>query len=83
MVYAERYVGFYLSFLIPIIAFLTCFPVLFFRKKHYTLRKPEKVFLVLPSSCSAGVEGSLLPESGCNLETLQQWDILAKRQGNL
>jgi POT family proton-dependent oligopeptide transporter len=41
MVYAERYVGFYLSFLIPTIAFLTCFPVLFFCKKHYTLRKPE------------------------------------------
>jgi POT family proton-dependent oligopeptide transporter len=41
MVYAERYVGFYLSFLIPTIAFLTCFPVLYFCKKYYTLRKPE------------------------------------------
>jgi POT family proton-dependent oligopeptide transporter len=41
MVYAERYDGFYLSFLIPTIAFLTCFPVLFFCKKYFTLRKLE------------------------------------------
>ena len=41
MVYAERYVGFYLSFLIPTIFFLFCFPVMIFCKKHYILRPPS------------------------------------------
>ena len=41
MVYAERYVGFYLSFLIPTICFALTLPVLFFCKKFYKLSKPE------------------------------------------
>ncbi|KAF2200721.1 hypothetical protein GQ43DRAFT_441280 [Delitschia confertaspora ATCC 74209] len=41
MAYAERYVGFYLSFLIPTIMFCTTFPVLFFCRKYYTLKAPE------------------------------------------
>jgi POT family proton-dependent oligopeptide transporter len=41
MVYAERYVGFYLSFLIPTIMFLTCLPVLYFCKKFYILKPPS------------------------------------------
>lgn len=41
MVYAERYVGFYLSYLIPTIAFLLALPVLIFCKKNYILRPPS------------------------------------------
>ncbi|KAF2467229.1 peptide transporter PTR2-A [Lindgomyces ingoldianus] len=41
MVYAERYVGFYLAYLIPTLFFLTCFPVLAFCRKRYILRPPE------------------------------------------
>jgi POT family proton-dependent oligopeptide transporter len=41
MAYAERYVGFYLSFLVPTIFFCTTFPVLFFCRKHYKHAKPE------------------------------------------
>jgi POT family proton-dependent oligopeptide transporter len=40
MAYAERYVGFYLSFLIPTICFTACFPVLIFCKKDYNLSPP-------------------------------------------
>ncbi|KAF2660415.1 MFS peptide transporter-like protein Ptr2 [Lophiostoma macrostomum CBS 122681] len=41
MVYAERYVGFWLAYLIPTIFFLICLPVLFFCKKMYILRPPS------------------------------------------
>lgn len=41
MVYAERYVGFYLSFLIPTIAFCLVLPVLFFCRKRYKFVRPE------------------------------------------
>lgn len=41
MVYAERYVGFYLAYLIPTVMFLFCLPVLFFCKKHYVLKPPS------------------------------------------
>jgi len=41
MAYAERYVGFYLSFLIPTVFFCTTFPVLFFCRKYYNLTPPE------------------------------------------
>jgi POT family proton-dependent oligopeptide transporter len=41
MVYAERYVGFYLSFLLPTIMFLFAFPVLLFCRKRYIRRPPE------------------------------------------
>lgn len=41
MVYAERYVGFYLSFLLPTVFFLTTFPVLLFCRKRYIRRPPE------------------------------------------
>ncbi|KAH7126966.1 peptide transporter PTR2-A [Dendryphion nanum] len=41
MVYAERYVGFYLSFLIPTLVFLTTMPVLFLCRKQYTRRAPD------------------------------------------
>lgn len=41
MVYAERYVGFYLSFLIPTVFFLFALPVLIVCKKHYILRPPS------------------------------------------
>ncbi|KAF2015762.1 peptide transporter PTR2-A [Aaosphaeria arxii CBS 175.79] len=40
MVYAERYVGFYLAYLLPTAFFLLCFPVLFFCKKTYILSPP-------------------------------------------
>jgi POT family proton-dependent oligopeptide transporter len=41
MVYAERYVGFYLSYLIPTVFFLFALPVLIVCKKHYILRPPS------------------------------------------
>ncbi|KZM22329.1 uncharacterized protein EKO05_0010317 [Ascochyta rabiei] len=41
MVYAERYVGFYLSYLIPTVFFLLALPVLIVCKKHYVLRPPS------------------------------------------
>ncbi|KAF1808353.1 PTR2-domain-containing protein [Eremomyces bilateralis CBS 781.70] len=41
MVYAERYVGFWLSFFIPTAMFITTLPVLFFCKKMYKLTPPE------------------------------------------
>ena len=41
MVYAERYVGFWLSFLLPTIMFIICIPVLIFCKKFYILRPPS------------------------------------------
>ncbi len=40
MVYAEHYVGFWLSFLLPTIVFCMCPAILFFFKKHYTLHPP-------------------------------------------
>ncbi|KAH6621968.1 peptide transporter PTR2-A [Boeremia exigua] len=40
MVYAERYVGFWLSFTIPTVFFLLALPVLIVCKKHYILRPP-------------------------------------------
>ncbi len=40
MSYAERYVGFWLSFLIPTIMFVICIPVLLFCKKYYIMRPP-------------------------------------------
>jgi POT family proton-dependent oligopeptide transporter len=41
MVYAERYVGFYLAYLIPTVFFLIALPVLLVCKKHYILRPPS------------------------------------------
>jgi POT family proton-dependent oligopeptide transporter len=41
MVYAERYVGFWLAYLIPTIFFLVCLPVLWMCKKHYVLKPPS------------------------------------------
>lgn len=41
MVYAERYVGFYLSYLIPTVFFMVCLPVLWMCKKHYILKPPS------------------------------------------
>jgi POT family proton-dependent oligopeptide transporter len=41
MVYAERYVGFWLAYLLPTVMFLVCLPVLYFCKKHYVLRPPS------------------------------------------
>ncbi|KAF2109721.1 POT family-domain-containing protein [Lophiotrema nucula] len=41
MAYAERYVGFYLSFLIPTIAFGICLPVLYFCKNWYIHTPPS------------------------------------------
>jgi POT family proton-dependent oligopeptide transporter len=40
MVYAEKYVGFWLSYLLPTIVFLICPLVLLFGKKLYVLRPP-------------------------------------------
>jgi POT family proton-dependent oligopeptide transporter len=40
MVFAERYVGFYLAFLIPLIFFALSIPVLILCKKHYKLTPP-------------------------------------------
>ena len=41
MSYVERYVGFYLAFLIPTAVYITSLPVLFLAKKSYNLRPPE------------------------------------------
>jgi POT family proton-dependent oligopeptide transporter len=41
MVYAERYVGFWLAYLIPTVMFLLSIPVLIFCKKYYILRPPS------------------------------------------
>ncbi|KAI4937887.1 hypothetical protein J4E85_000324 [Alternaria conjuncta] len=41
MVYAERYVGFWLAYLIPTIMFIIAVPVLIFCKKFYILRPPS------------------------------------------
>jgi len=41
MVYAERYVGFYLSFLLPTICFCLSLPVLYGCRNWYRKRKPE------------------------------------------
>jgi POT family proton-dependent oligopeptide transporter len=41
MSYAERYVGFYLSFLVPTIAFCLTLPILYFCRNHYKHVKPE------------------------------------------
>ncbi|KAF2679491.1 PTR2-domain-containing protein [Lentithecium fluviatile CBS 122367] len=41
MVYAERYVGFYLAFLIPTVFFLTTLPVLFICNKFYRKLPPS------------------------------------------
>ncbi|KAL5118540.1 hypothetical protein ACEQ8H_003555 [Pleosporales sp. CAS-2024a] len=41
MVYAERYVGFWLAFLIPTIMFLVALPVLWYCKKFYILAPPS------------------------------------------
>jgi POT family proton-dependent oligopeptide transporter len=41
MAYAERYVGFYLAYLIPTIFFLLALPVMIFCKKYYILHPPS------------------------------------------
>lgn len=41
MAYAERYVGFWLAFLIPTVVFITALPVLFFCKKIYKRSPPQ------------------------------------------
>jgi len=41
MVYAERYVGFWLAYLIPTVMFIIAIPVLVFCKKFYILRPPS------------------------------------------
>jgi POT family proton-dependent oligopeptide transporter len=41
MVYAERYVGFWLAYLIPTVMFVIAIPVLLLCKKHYILRPPS------------------------------------------
>ncbi|OJD32771.1 oligopeptide transporter [Diplodia corticola] len=41
MAYAERYVGFYLSFMLPTVLFCVALPVLFFCRKWYAHTKPE------------------------------------------
>lgn len=41
MVYAERYVGFWLAFLLPTVMFIVCIPILIFCKKYYILRPPS------------------------------------------
>ncbi|KAL8286135.1 hypothetical protein RQP46_004623 [Phenoliferia psychrophenolica] len=40
MVYCEKYVGFWLSFLLPTCVFLICPFIMFFGKKHYVLLPP-------------------------------------------
>jgi POT family proton-dependent oligopeptide transporter len=41
MAYAERYVGFYLSFMVPTLFFCTTLPVLYFCRNTYKRRAPE------------------------------------------
>lgn len=41
MVYAERYVGFWLAYLIPTAMFIVCLPVLWYCKKFYILHPPS------------------------------------------
>ncbi|CAN8096793.1 unnamed protein product [Discula destructiva] len=40
MVYVEKYVGFWLAFLLPTVLFIACPIILFIMKKHYTLTPP-------------------------------------------
>jgi POT family proton-dependent oligopeptide transporter len=40
MVYAERYVGFWLAYLIPTVMFIVCIPVLMICKRFYIMRPP-------------------------------------------
>ncbi|KAL8290629.1 hypothetical protein RQP46_002887 [Phenoliferia psychrophenolica] len=40
MVYCEKYVGFWLSFLLPTVVFLVCPFIMYFGKKHYVLTPP-------------------------------------------
>lgn len=46
MVYAERYVGFYLSFLLPTVIFMFALPILFFCRNMYVRREAEGSVLV-------------------------------------
>lgn len=41
MVFAEKYVGFWLSFMLPTIVLVACVPVLAIAKKHYILTPPQ------------------------------------------
>ncbi len=45
MVYAERYVGFYLSYLLPTCIFIIALPVLFLTRNRYNRRPPEESVL--------------------------------------
>lgn len=59
MVYAERYVGFWLSFLLPTIMFMFCPVVLLVFHKKYNLREPTdsvfgKFLLLTKHACKDG-----------------------------
>lgn len=59
MVYAERYVGFWLSFFLPTIMFMFCPFVLLAMHKKYNLREPTdsvfgKFLLLTKHACSEG-----------------------------
>ncbi len=59
MVYAERYVGFWLSFLLPTIMFMFCPLVLLAMHKKYNLREPTdsvfgKFLLLTKHACKDG-----------------------------
>jgi len=41
MIYAEKYVGFYLAYLLPTIVFLICVPVLYFGRHQYVKTPPS------------------------------------------
>ncbi len=40
MSYAEKYVGFWLSFTLPTLVFLLCIPVLYFGRNRYVRQPP-------------------------------------------
>ena len=65
MVYAERYVGFYLAYLIPTVMFIVCLPVLYICKKHYILKPPSgnvmgPAFRLLFSALGRGISANPL-----------------------
>lgn len=41
MIYSEKFVGFWLSFTIPLVMFLSCPVVLFLSKNHYVRSQPS------------------------------------------
>lgn len=78
MVYAERYVGFWLAFAIPTIMFVVCLPVLWICKKFYIMHPPAgnvmgPAFKLLFKALGHGVVANPL-QTWRNWKTGDGWD---------